>query len=62
MEAAIQCGEALWNSSLSMKANGLFDNLTPNITPFLILAQFTKQEKWIMRAYQFAILSFYNKE
>jgi len=38
MEAAIGCGEALWNSSLSMKANGLFDNLTANITPFLILA------------------------
>ena len=61
IEAALNCGEAIWNRGLVLKGPGLCHGITGNIYPFLALAEFTKNLKWKMRAYQFAVLSF-NKE
>ena len=41
-----------------MKGNGLCHGITGNIYPFLTLAKATKDNKWMIRAFRFATLSF----
>ena len=42
-----------------MKGNGLCHGITGNTYPFLTLAKATKDNKWLIRAHQFATLSFH---
>ena len=58
LQVALESGEVIWHRGLILKGNGLCHGITGNTYPFLTLANFTKDNKWKVRAYLFALLSF----
>ena len=55
IEAAIKAGEDLWKRGLLKKGFNLCHGISGNAYAFISLYNFTKDEKWLKRAYIFAL-------
>ncbi len=57
-EAALKAGEDLWERGILIKGNGVCHGITGNAYALLSLYRYTKDEKWLKRAYRFALATF----
>jgi hypothetical protein len=58
MKSALKAGEDLWKRGILLKGNGICHGISGNAYALLSLYRATGDEKWLYRAYRFALATF----